>query len=225
MFGYQVLGFGSGGTTPLHYMRCAAADWADTPDTAALDITGDIDLRCKVAMDDWGAAGTFIAKYHGGTNERGYYFHNTGSGNLRLQWSTDGTGGTNISETSPVHNIVNGTTKWVRCTLDVDNGSSNYTLTWYISDDGVNWTDLGGADSGAGVTSIFSHSRELSIGAQESFTQLVGNVYRAQVYDGIAGTLVLDANFEGVALGATSFTEDSVNAATVTLDGAVMASE
>lgn len=45
-----------------------------------------------------------------------------------------------------------------------------------------------------------------------------GSIYRAQIYNGINGTLAFDANFTTAPKLATSFTESSSNAATVTVN-------
>jgi hypothetical protein len=52
---------------------------------------------------------------------------------------------------------------------------------------------------------------------------LTGRIYRAIIKDGIDGTTVFDADFTQVASGATSFSESSSNAATVTINQTAVA--
>ena len=77
------------------YLRVTgtSGDYASTPDAAALDITGDIDLRVKVALDDWtpAAESTLIAKYTATGNQRSYALAVTATGALIFRWSEDGT--------------------------------------------------------------------------------------------------------------------------------------
>jgi len=197
-----------------------AANYASTPDAAALDITGDIDIRARIAADDYtpGSAETLLAKWDTAGDERSYLLRITTSGELILSWSTDGTAGNVVNETSSVAlTTTNGEITWVRATLDVSTGNVNL----YTSDDGENWTALGAVQS-SGATSVYSGSAVLAVGAYSNGTTspFSGKIYRAQVYDGIGGTLAFDADFQDTDQhGATrkTLTEKSSNGATVTI--------
>jgi hypothetical protein len=209
------------------YLPGVASNYASTPDSAALDITGDIDLRVKVAMDDWTpSAGQYIInKYTTGSNVS-YAFNILTDGRLNFFWSPLGTSAGIISTSSSVTTgIADGTTKWVRATLDVDNGAGTpqYEVKFWLSDDGTNWTQLGTTVTGAtGVTSLHSGTAPLEIGSVLNGTSnpARGKFFRAQVLNGIGGTTVFDANFEtGITSNLpTTFTESSANAATVTIN-------
>jgi hypothetical protein len=186
------------------------------PDSSALDITGDIDIRVHVAMDDWTPASTqgLLTKYEAGSSSSYMVWVNS-SGNVVLYWTTDGSTPNAKSSTVPT-GVTNGTAKWVRVTLDVDNGG-NHDVKFWLSDDNVTYTQLGSTVTTAGVTSIFSGTSELRVG-NASGTSLAGKVYRAQVYNGIAGTKVLDVNLAAVTDPTqATFVEQSSNAATVTI--------
>ncbi len=205
------------------YLPGVAGNYASAPDSAALDITGDLDLRVKVALDDWTpATGTqFISKWTGAAN-LSYVFIINPSGSLTLAWTTGGSSATqtNITSTSTV-GFTDGATKWVRVTLDADNGASGNTVTFLTSDDGTTWTQLGAAVTTAGVTSIYSGTSTLAIGAYNDGSNPVrGKFFRAQVLNGIGGTVAFDANFEtGITTNLpTTFIESSANAATVTIN-------
>lgn len=204
------------------YLPGVASNYASTPDAAALDITGDIDLRVKVAMDDWTPAAIqyLLAKY-GAAGQRSYGLSLGTNGRLTIVWSA---GGTTVlaAESTVAPTIADGATLWVRATLDVDNGASGNTATFFTSDDGSTWTQLGTAVTTAGTTSIFNSTSVLEVGSVVGGTSNAarGKFFRAQVRNGIDGTIAFDANFETsiTSLLQTSFTESSANAATVTIN-------
>jgi len=197
----------------------ASGNVVNSPDSAALDITGDIDIRVKVAMDDWtpAASTVFVNKYQ--ASNRSFEFYLNTAGTLSFQWTTDGT--TQIVKTSTVATgFTDGATKWVRVTLDVNNGASGNDVIFYTSDDGSSWTQLGTTVTTAGTTSIFSGTAPLDIGARTAATAILpqpSTFYRIQILNGIDGTTVFDANLETVPSDSFAFTESSTNAATVTL--------
>lgn len=198
-----------------------SGNFASAPDSAALDITGDIDLRAKASLTSWTAPSTtvnFLAKLTTTGNQRSYDFSITSTGLLRIRWSADGLVLNSVTSTSAVTFSAN-TTNWVRVTLDVNNGASGRDITFYTSADGTTWTQLGNVVTEAGTTSIFSGSSLLYLGASAQGTEafLTGYLYRAQILNGIGGTTAFDANFESVAADSFAFTESSANAATVTL--------
>jgi hypothetical protein len=202
------------------YLPGVASNHMSVPDEAALDITGDIDIRVQVAMDDWTPASqaTLVGKYGGG-GERSYQLVivTGGGGALRINWTTDGT--TGISATSTVTpTITDGAPLWVRVTLDVDNGASGYDAKFFTSPDGVTWTQLGATVTGVGTTSIFSSNRDVFVGLSSGTTGIfAGKVYRAQVLDGIDGTPVLDIDTSVITTGAaTSF--NALTGQTVTIN-------
>jgi len=199
-----------------------AGDYAGTPDSAALSITGDIDLRVRVAMDDWTPTGgaALVAKYHTGSNQASYFLLLTSAGQLRFRWTTDGNEGSSLEDktASTTVGFTDGTIHWVRVTLDVDNGSSNYDCKFWTSDDGVSWSQSGTTQNGSGTTSIFDGTYEVQVGAQVVQQPLAGQVYRVRILDGIDGTIEFDADFTAEAPGTTSFAESSANAATVTIN-------
>lgn len=206
------------------YLPGVNGNYASAPDAAPLDITGDIDLRVKVAMDDWTPSATqvLVAKYASGT-QYSYALSVASNGRLQLGWSPLGTTASGITVSSTVApTISDGSTIWVRGVLDVNNGASGNDVYFYTSTDGTTWTQLGTTVTTAGTTSIFNSTSVLEIGSLLVGTSnpLRGKVFRAQVLNGINGTVAFDANFETsiTSLLQTSFTESSANAATVTIN-------
>jgi hypothetical protein len=196
----------------------ASGNYASTPDSAALDITGDIDIRIRLAYDDWTPSGTSrcMGKYAASNGNRSWLFGITSAGLVNILWSPDGIN--TVSESSTVSPVISDmATAWLRVTLDVDNGAGAYEVIFYTSPDGITWTKLGTTKTGGGTTSINNSPSVVTVGSGDS-SYIAGRVYRAQIYSGINGTLVFDANFTLPAKLATSFTESSSNAATVTIN-------
>jgi len=172
----------------------ASGDYVSTPDAAALDITGDIDLRVRVALNDWtpAAESTLIAKYTATGNQRSYALAVTTTGALIFRWSEDGTAEKTETSSANLGSLAAGATTWVRATLDADVGGTDATVSFYTSDDGVTWTALGTPQAVGATTSIFSSTAVLELGGQTLGTvnRLAGKLFRAQVLSGIAGTSV-----------------------------------
>lgn len=165
-----------------------------TPDAAALDVTGDIDIRLKISADDWTPAADsyLLSKYTVTGNQRSYAFLLTTAGALTLQWSADGTTPISKNSTANLSALAAGATKWVRVTLDVDNGASGNTTRFYTSDDGSTWTQLGADVVTATATSIFASTAVAELGSRNAGTSdfFAGKVYEAEIKSGIGGTTV-----------------------------------
>lgn len=167
-------------------------NYASTPDSVANSIAGDLDIRTKIAATDWTpvTAQMLVAKWQPTGNQFGYQMNLQADGSLTIQWSTNGSDYPWI--TSSVSNgVADGATKWLRSTLDVDNGVGNSVGTFYTSDDGSSWSQLGSIVTSA-PTSIYNSSSDLEIGANVggNFNNYAGKVYSAEVRNGINGTVV-----------------------------------
>jgi len=200
---------------------------ATTPDSAALSITGDIDIKVYATMTDWTptAESPLVSKY-GETSTRSYVFALLTNGTLRIRTTSNGTLASQVESVSSVATgITDGTSKWVRVTLDVDNGSSQRVAKFYTSDDGTSWTQLGTTVTTAGTTSIFDGPDELAIGSMTNYgggAQVTGTIGRVIIQSGFdnadnTSNLRFDANFATQTANALAFTESSSNAATVSI--------
>lgn len=196
---------------------------ASTPDSAALDITGDIDIIARVrypyAAAPSGQQAIIVDKF-ATAGQRSYSFSLGSNGQLLLEWSTNGTD-TPFFYDNVGAGLTAGTAYWLRVTLDVDNGSGQNVCTFYKADDSdtvpSSWTTIN-TRTGAGTTSIFAGTQDLRIGSRASGSvMMMGTVKRAIIKNGIDGTTVFDADFTTAADYAASFTESSSNAATVTI--------
>lgn len=185
-------------TTNVLDLPGTSGNYVSTPDTAATSVTGDIDIRLKVSMDDWtpGAIVTFLGKY-GASGSRSYMLTMEASNVFAFRWSVAGsTAITKNATTGP--GFSDGTVHWIRVTLDVDNGSSQNEVKFYTSNDttndpaAVSWSQLGSTVTTAGTTSIADLTTQVEIGSIVSGTQqiLAGQVWVAEIRNGIAGTVV-----------------------------------
>ena len=187
-----------------------AGNYASTPDNAALDIVGDIDLRADVSLDDWTPSpnwAALITKW-GAAGQRSYRLQINDLGRIALVWSNDGTATLIVASTVAV--VPNGLRKVVRVTFDVDNGAAGKTATFYTADTMVGpWTQLGAVVTTGGTTTIFSSTAPAEVGSIAGGTGdlFAGSVHAAEVRTGIAGTVVAVPSFEFLAAGTTSFTD------------------
>ncbi len=188
---------------------------ASTPDAAALDITGDIDIRIDVTMANWLTVGTsssveLAGKFRtSGGNQRSWLFMMR-NGRPWFEWSADGTNVLQKTSTADL-TIPSSGRLALRVTLDVNNGAAGNTVTFYTSDTiSGTWTQLGDPVVTAGTTSIFNSTAELRVGDGSTdigFYTPDGGVHAFQLRNGIAGSVVANPDFTAQALGATSFAD------------------
>ncbi|MFF8290420.1 hypothetical protein ACF068_14495 [Streptomyces sp. NPDC016309] len=197
-----------------------ATGMATTPDHAALDIVGDLDIRAEVTVD-WAEPGpqTLIGKW-GAAGGRSYLLM-LDSGSLAFRWSPDGA--TTHFASLPLPTMPRRAA--VRATLDVDNGAAGRTvrLYWATSLAGP-WTQIGADIVTASVTSVFNSSSALALGPADTTTSpqrlaARGRIHRAEVRSGIGGTVVAAPDLRALAEGTTGWTDSAGRAWTV-VDGA-----
>jgi hypothetical protein len=195
-----------------------AGNLASTPDSAALSITGDMEIIVKFTTfhsegTRWQPAvnkGAVTAT----TDYRLYVMRGIGNG---LEFGRIDSGGNiaNITTTSS-SGFVAGGTYWVKVEFDLDNGSSQSEATFYKSSDGVTYTLIGSATS-ANTTPTRASANVLAIGHAPSTQWFDGIIHSVTIKNGIGGTVVFDADFSAQTADALAFTESSANAATVSL--------
>jgi len=193
------------------YLPGVASNYLSVPSAGTTWPTGSLDIRCKMAMDDWtpATAAEVMVKW-GAAGQRSFSMWVTTGGLLYLKWSADGTA--TVAATSTVATgVADGATKWVRATMDATNGN----VAFYLSDDGLTWTQLGATVAGAGATSVFASTTTWQDSVAELFN--ARKFYRAQILNGINGTPVLDVDTSVISAGsATSLT--ALTGQTVTIN-------
>lgn len=218
-----------------HYVDLDGSSVAEvfTADHASLDIAGDIDVRVDARMPTWQPPGqttasvvlgqVLIGKWTATSNQRSWVLC-APLGDLIFYWTQLGT---DVLGTSLKGSIVTGATDILtpgrrlilRVTLDVDNGAGAYVVTFMYADpmaggtiDNGPWTTIQ-SETGSSTTSIHSGTSLLRVGySSDSAAQaarLVGHVYRAQVRNGIGGTVVANPDFAAQPNGNTSFADSA----------------
>ncbi|MDO8597795.1 MAG: hypothetical protein Q7R45_14385 [Sulfuricaulis sp.] len=174
-----------------------AGNYASTPDSAANSVVGDLDLKVRAALDDWtpAATSTLLNKWTTTGNQRAYMLQVLAGGTLRLSWSANGTA-VIAKDSTVATGVTDATRKWVRATLDVDNGAVGNDVKFYTSDDGADWTQLGTTVTTAATTAVFDSTAALILGGNDAGAteRLTGKVYSAEVRNGIDGSVVAAFN-------------------------------
>ncbi len=210
------------------YLPGVSGNYASTPDAAALDIASDLEIRCTFAQATFPAAADarLVAKFVTAGNQRSYvlYIQGGGANGLpHLQVSPDGS-----AQALGISTAVLPTTSDSKISLKgtwrkSDGRFQFFTSTDYNANaDTGTWTQLG-ADviDTAAAAGIFNSTSPLEIGSTNNGTAVLynGRVFRAQVYNGIAGTKVFDADFTATAsYDATRSTLTAVTGQAVTIN-------
>lgn len=187
------------------------ADFASTPDTAVLDITGDLDLRIE-AEADWYAIGaqSLIGKWEASGNQKAYMLR-LENGSLVLHHSTDGLSGGAFAQQLPMLPR----RAALRATLDIDNGAGGRTVRFYWARSIAGpWTEFGTPQTLAGTTATFVSTAPLKVAPADTTVTIqrfpfVGKAFKAEVRSGIGGTLVANPDFTAQASGTTSFADSA----------------
>lgn len=191
-----------------------AGNYVSAPNIAAYNIT-DLDVRVNLALISWTAGAVSsnpLARYQA-SGQRVFWLTVLTDGRITLFVSLDGTAVLTGTSTALVP-FAAFQAGWIRATRVAATG----VFTFYTSTDGITWSQLGTTVTLA-TGAPFNGTSVVEVGsANTGASPTYGNIYRAQIYNGINGTLVFDANFSLAAKLATSFTESSSNAATVTIN-------
>ena len=204
---------------------------AETADSAATSIAGDIDVRVDLELlggDTWTGDGFDLAsKWEFVVNRLNWSFIKLAGGKLQFAWYPTGTTPAIESESS-VALTGDQERKVLRATLDVNNGSGGNTVTFYTGTSlSGPWTALGAPVTKTGTTSIFDGDAPIRIGSATFTTpetwgrSAEGVVYGAQIRNGIeiagsGGTVVAAPDFtaqplDPVPLAESSFTDAQGN--------------
>lgn len=229
---YEILGY-SGGYVQFPGV---SGNYLSTPDAAGHDITGDITIIARVALDDWtpAATGTVVSKRASST-QNSYRLDIITGGQLRMMWSPDGTDASQVvaQSTLPVA-AANGGWMWIAASLDVVDGA-NKTVKFWASADAAqpSWTQLGTTVTTAGTTSIFNSTSALEIGSTQIGTNalLAGKISHVYIRGAIAASHAKPSplnqiiNFNGFIAGdipsntSSTFTSSSFHTFTINRSG------
>lgn len=180
----------------------SVGDYISALDTPGLSFTGDGDFRACVMLADYtpAAVNSIMAKRVGAGTRTWWLMVNT-DGTLGFTTSADGTA--NITHVSTAATgATDGTVRWLRATIDVDNGAAGHDVIFYTSSESeftdpatVTWTKLGNTVTTAGTTSLFDSTSGIELGSVGGGgTQMTGKFFYGEIRNGIAGTIVADPN-------------------------------
>jgi len=185
----QAVGFVAGGipqSDKFLNLPGTSGAYASTPDSAGLDITGDIDIRVEAALVDWtpSTLNVLVAKRSGGGGADTAYLLGVNTTGVLLFQHAVGSSSYSNSSTASV-TFTDGASGWVRAVHVTATG----VTTFYTSADGVTWTQLGDAVAGT-AGALNNTSSPLEIGSRYVGTdsRATGRIYSAQVYAGLTGT-------------------------------------
>src|SRR6202000_960656 len=168
-----------------------------TADKAALDITGDIEIRVDLDPHSWmpETPMTIVSKYLVTGNQRSWSVGLLSTGEVRFQGSTDGGNVNAVVATSALAVPVGLGRAAIRIQLDVNNGTG-WTVAFNYSTTGINgtWLGMGHNPRGTPTTSICSSTAALVIGGGDDITNPItgstpfgGRIYEVQVRNGLGG--------------------------------------
>lgn len=186
----------------------SAGSRATTPDAAAVDLAGSIDVRFEFQLTNVPAStGTILGgKYSVTGNQRSWLSMIGTQGELILRYSTDGAVQWQIGSTEPLPRTPSGRIA-VRSTLNAANGQ---IIHYWAPTLAGPWTQLGLAGITGPPTPLFNSSAPLAVGAVDTtIPGAQGRIFRFQLRSGIGGTVVSDVDFGAPAAGAGSFTDST----------------
>ncbi|MFB7399793.1 hypothetical protein ACFCZR_06435 [Streptomyces rubiginosohelvolus] len=170
--------------------------------------TTDLDVRVELTPETWspatGADAELISRW-GVAPNRGWVLALLSSGRLQFSWSADGSTSHNIISTSL--GLAPGERAAVRVTLDVDNGASGRTCTFYKGPSLAGpWTTVGSPFVQAGTTSTFAAAAPLGVGdlGYIGWVGVPDRMHGAEVRAGIGGTVAARVDWSTAEVGATS---------------------
>ncbi|MFI8360705.1 hypothetical protein ACIGD1_11155 [Streptomyces sp. NPDC085612] len=188
---------------------------ASTPDVAALDITGDIDLRVDLTPSQWGGttatSGWEIMGKWGIAGQWSWLMTLQDNGRPTLFWSANGILSTGAGADVAVP-FAPGERGAIRITLDVNNGLGGWTVTYYTAPTIAGpWTQLGTPDvtTAGGATSIFNSTSAVHVGdvGGAAYTSIAREYHAVEIRNGIGGSVVANPDFAALASGTSSFTD------------------
>lgn len=212
----------NGADFDYQYLGGLTGHYISAPDSAALDITGDITLDAKIAMNDWTPSGNiYIVAKREAVGQYSYRMGVSTGGELILAVSGDGTAESSRTGDAAT-GFTNGSTGWIRASW---RASDSRVQFFTKVNDGDAWVQLG-TNNTVGTAPIFSGTSILEFGSLNAGTinNMSGKIYRTRVYNAEKGStesstnVQFDADFTTKTLGANSFIEASPNGATVSIN-------
>lgn len=196
--------------------------WADH--VTFEDMSPPVDLEVTLfaqRSDNWFPAQeeTLASHYDTNANQRAWRLAVQEDGFLILGWSGDGSSTLTFAEATDRLPFDAYGRAWVRVRLDSDDGAGNWVVTFWSSEDGETWTQVGDTLTGTGPAPLFASSADYYVGAYMAgsgpVNRWTGRIYSAEVRTGAGGTVLASPDFTGRQAGTTTFTDGEGNVWTV----------
>lgn len=169
----------------------ASGAYVSTPDSAAVSVTGDIEIVVRVMLTDWtpSAPNAMVGKFAAGS--RDYWFEVRTDGKVKFGWSSDGA--TLLEAVSTVATgFSDGLTYWLKVTRNSSTGTVTFSYASDFPNEPTSWTGLG-ASVATAPSAMNNGTSPLWLGGLSGGTSwLSGRVYQATIRNGINGTTVAE---------------------------------
>lgn len=187
-------------------------NWLSVPDAPALNLTGDIDIRVRLAPDRWssGAIRCLASKdiIPGQSAPRSWILRLDTTGKINLLVSTSGVG--HIAGTSTAGPaLADGAAAWIRAVRSATSGLMAFYWAADSAGEPATWTAVGTASPGTGA--LTNGAWPVTIGARQDGASepFAGRIQRIIIRDAATNVIVAD-------VGESDLTGDVDNAGTFT---------
>lgn len=178
---------------------------ANASDAAVNRITGNIDLRARISPTSWNRSLQPIIQKFNGSGVTVYGL-TLSANKLRFIYSLDGT--TTLSYDSNANlPFVDGSVGWVRATYSASTGQINFYTASDQRYSPTSWAALGTVQTGT-AGNIYAGNGNVRIGGLYAgqLAYFFGDIYEAQAYNGINGSLAFDFWPADTTIGSTGWT-------------------
>ncbi|MFF3092262.1 hypothetical protein [Streptomyces cyaneofuscatus] len=213
-----------GGETHLALRNRGAR--ATTPSMDLPSGTTDLDVRIELSPDTWSppVEAELMSRWSTAPGRGWVLALSPGAigGRLQWSWSPDGVATINVLSTSL--GLGPGERAAVRVTLDVDNGASGRTVTFYKGPSLAGpWTEVGSPAVQAGTTTTFASPSLLGIGDLPAiaWAGVLDRVHGAEIRAGIGGTVAVRVDWATAIPGAATHTDTTGRAWTLEGDAEI----
>jgi hypothetical protein len=184
---------------------------------------GDFTFDIHFAQDNWtsGSDQSHVGLWVAGRLSWLFSTRGGSGGIPMVALSIDGTASASIfASGSPSVSYVNGQATWLRAAVDIDNGSSQRSVRFYQSPDGVTWTQLGTTRTAATAGACFNTADPMVL----NISATTGIRYhRVKLYDtdlgNAAGTPTVDLDLNAKPF-LRDYASESLSGAPMTFTGA-----
>lgn len=204
-------------------------DYASIPNNAAFTGLTDMVIAVRVALTDWTPTASQILCANYLTSSQGFRLYVHSAGTIRLERSVSGFGVLDTIASTVAPSVSDGDFIWVKVKHDGNNGAAGSDISFWTStvenpaDGDGDYTQLGTTVTDGNTCTFFNSTGGLEWGASNAGASFpsTGNWVRGKLWSSLTespANLQVDANFNTQDIGATSFTEDSSNGFTVTVN-------